>query len=791
VSGNQREEFEEAARRFREVMEEMYPGPGQAQARLAQIEAHEALGTFGAESRGPGAQQDEVKVNTNGPVPVPGSLRELSRLFSRVRAEFDRAGKEAGQRPVTNRQIGQLAYLSSTRHAIPGRPNAPLTRVPADGHLSVALKGWAESVADVSQLVVPAPALAFHIVKGLGGTQRDARTAYELAERARAERARAEREERRAARNADPAPPEPPADGMRAVVQAVLAQLLPPSKPGRLGKLPAAVELALCEAITAFGTENGKASLTWPLLDPDGFLADPEIAAILARALTGGYLAGAPALGRAWARAFLDGTRSTELTADAELLLGYLWQQARRLRPLTDLAESRRVQVPGVPGAVPAGAPQGMPHNPPPRITEKELRRRLSFARELVADYDRMTACDMDRTARNLPPRLRSFLIDQTQLVAGASRGFVGRESVLAQMDAFIESDEGGYCFIRAAPGVGKTALLAHLVADHPDYARHFNVRSGGVFTAGQFLNNVCAQLIGAYRLDPGLFPRSGGASTDLLGQLLEQSAAKARGDKLVVVIDGLDEAVSEARKPGTNPLGLPRSLPEGCRFIVTVRDGTQGWEPDLDPGCAARHLYLDADSDENMEDARAYVRSRLASPAIARYLLMHKMAGEEFTEELVARSQGSFLYLRYVLDQYDWGGELVSRELTGLPAGLGPYYEDLYERMRAGTPQRQWEKVRLPVLIQLAIAEQPLTLDELTAGAGQRTTAPVMSAIGQWREFLVETSTWRNDRRVTAYRLFHESFRKFLKERHKGAAMMAELERMLREDMQLRASLR
>ena len=57
---------------------------------------------------------------------------------------------------------------------------------------------------------------------------------------------------------------------------------------------------------------DGKPSLTWPLLDPDGFLADPEIAAILTRALTGGYLEGAPVLGRAWARAFLDGTRADE-----------------------------------------------------------------------------------------------------------------------------------------------------------------------------------------------------------------------------------------------------------------------------------------------------------------------------------------------------------------------------------------------------------------------------------------------------------------------------------------------
>lgn len=720
---------------------------------------------------------------------MPESLRELSALFLRVRAEFDNKGKEAGQAPVTNRQIGQLAYRSSGRHSIPGRPRSPLARVPSDSHISGVLKGWTSvaSVANVADLVIPGSALAFHIVKGLSSSQGDALLAYELAERARAER-----DERRAVGVVDPSPPGPqPADQLHAVVEAILAHLVPASRPGPRGKLPLAVELALCRAIVAFGERDGKASLTWPLLDPHGFLTDQEIAAILAQALTGGYLEGAPVLGRAWARAFLDGTRAGELTADAENLLGYLWEQARQLRPLADLAGSRQAQAPAAPEVPAAAAHRGAPRELLPPITEKELRRQLSLARGLVADLDRVAANDIRRSGRNLPSALRFFLNDQTRLVAGASRGFVGRESVLAEVKAFIEGDEDGYCFILAKLGVGKTALLAHLVADQPDYARHFNVLSEGVRTAEQFLNNVCVQLIGAYRLDPGLFPKSGDASTDLLGRLLEKSTAKARGERVVVVIDALDEAMTGARLPGVNPLTLPRSLPEGCRFIVTVRDGTDGWEPALADGCAARHLCIDASSGENMDDARAYVRSRLASPGIARYLRKQKLAGEEFTDEVAARSEGYFVYLRHVLDQYDAGGDLASRELAELPAGLMPYYDDQYERMRAGTPQRQWEKIRLPVLIQLAIAEQPLTLYQLVAGAGQRDAVPVQSAIEQWRQFLVETDASWNGRRVTAYRLFHESFREFLTKKHEHATEVADVQRALREDWERQAQVR
>ena len=43
-------EFEEAAELLQQVMGELYPEPGDVQARLAEMEAHEALGSFGTRS---------------------------------------------------------------------------------------------------------------------------------------------------------------------------------------------------------------------------------------------------------------------------------------------------------------------------------------------------------------------------------------------------------------------------------------------------------------------------------------------------------------------------------------------------------------------------------------------------------------------------------------------------------------------------------------------------------------------------------------------------------------------
>lgn len=94
-------------------------------------------------------------------------------------------------------------------------------------------------------------------------------------------------------------------------------------------------------------------------------------------------------------------------------------------------------------------------------------------------------------------------------------------------------------------------------------------------------------------------------------------------------------------------------------------------------------------------------------------------------------------------------------------------------------------------MLIQLANADQPLTLFQLASGAGRHEAAPVAGAIEQWRPFLIQTSTSWNGHQVPAYRLFHESFREFLRNKHEHAAEVAEVERQLREDLERQARAR
>ena len=594
------------------------------------------------------------------------------------------------------------------------------------------------------------PELVYDLVRMLGGTHKRGLYAQGLVEQIRAS-AKPQRE---------PAAGRP----LGGVVEAVLACL--PCAATRAGqdKLRLAVEVALGRAIAQYATANGKTSLAGPLLWPRGFLAQPGTAEILAATLAGRDSADAGALGHAWAQALLAGTRVRDMTEDARDLLGYLASERVRLIPLHDLT-----QAPG-PGVLMPG-PDDEPARQPGRATVPDLVRAADKTRAELADVTRLINAGTSIAVRDLPPLVRVHLYDQTALMAASTRDFTGRQFVFDQLTDFIEQDQSGYCFVQAHPGVGKTALLSSFIAANPHYARHFNVLTDGVITPAAFLKNICAQLIGGYGLPYDEIPDRAAYDNAFLVELLDRAAHAAPGKRVIVAVDALDEALTRGRLPGVNPLYLPRALPDGCRLIVTVRKDTHSWQPQLDPGCLRKNVIINEDEDDNMDDVRAYIRSRAGHPGIIAYLGSRRIGVEDFAGALAAKSQGNFMYLRHILPQYEKGGALTDGELAELPEGLIEYYVDQYERLRGDADEETWRRLPLPVLTALAKARRPVTAAEIAVEAGVRPAARVRPVIREWLQFLVEVPVTRNGQPRTGYRIFHASFQEFLRKKTKEDA--------------------
>ena len=196
----------------------------------------------------------------------------------------------------------------------------------------------------------------------------------------------------------------------------------------------------------------------------------------------------------------------------------------------------------------------------------------------------------IDRAPASLSRNIRSR--EFRTLIDERTRSFVGRDFVFEAIDQAIADPEfpSGYIIIQGEPGIGKTALIGQLVKQR-DYVHHFNIGPAGIRSAGDFLANVCAQLIVRYGLDHLVLPPKATEDSGFLMQMLAEAAEKAEGEPVVVLVDALDEAESTALPPDENRLLLPPALPPGVYFVVTTRElhdrrlsADQIWPPDLPP---------------------------------------------------------------------------------------------------------------------------------------------------------------------------------------------------------------
>jgi hypothetical protein len=303
---------------------------------------------------------------------------------------------------------------------------------------------------------------------------------------------------------------------------------------------------------------------------------------------------------------------------------------------------------------------------------------------------------------------------------------FVGREWLLAEIDAFLRDHDRGYFILEAAAGLGKTTFLAWLTQER-GYIHHFvDSGSGEGRRVNRSLLSLAAQLVLAYQLNPykaeGVLPPMA-ARPDFLLKLLKQAADQRQpGEKIVLVVDGLDEADTPLNQ---NVLGLPGDLPEGVFFIVSQRPVPVTLY--VDTTTTERHLCcLTADSNDNRKDMSLFLKQASTWPGIAQPLRQSGYTAEQFTTTLQEKSRGVWVYLHHIVDEIE-KGKRSPLDLNTLPDGIWHYYTEFWERWRTKKRNKQevrrkWYKVYLPLLTTLAVAQEAVTAEHLAEWAKVKT---------------------------------------------------------------------
>jgi hypothetical protein len=364
--------------------------------------------------------------------------------------------------------------------------------------------------------------------------------------------------------------------------------------------------------------------------------------------------------------------------------------------------------------------------------------------KEIEAVYDlSLPAEGRTRITARLRSRLDPLLGDHAL--------FGGRQNELGEIDRHLLDHPGGYLFVTGRPGFGKTALLANWIRGRQGSAEatcyHFLTRRYDKLATESFcFLNLCQQLGSAHGLR-GALPTDPNELRSLYANLLQ--LPPANGGKLVVVLDGLDEALGWS--PGADM--FPAALPAGVFVIFSA--GSTGRElPFSKLGFVRGQL-------ETMEVGR-FDAKRVGDLLAAIPELSGLAQDEAFVANLLQVSGGDPFYLHFLVEDLQKPGVDPRASLEKQPRGLQQYFYSRWKDLiDSGVDAHLDDTLLNDMLGYFAVANGPLRRSELIE---MSPTAP-LNAITVERT-LESLARFAPGNEANGYSLGHHRFKDYVKGR-------------------------
>ena len=337
-------------------------------------------------------------------------------------------------------------------------------------------------------------------------------------------------------------------------------------------------------------------------------------------------------------------------------------------------------------------------------------------------------------------------------LIKEKIRSFCGRKFVFDAFDDFLKEYPKGYFTVIGDAGMGKSAIAAKYVYENKAIC-YFNVLQERNNSPELFLKSIRQQLTNRYQLENT-------ESDDLSALLIKASAKTSDGERLVIVVDALDEVEQE---PGAeNILYLPKTLPDKVYFLVTRRRYEHGKKRLYTEG--VEQVELDLTTDESIklsrDDIQAYIRLMLNNDpdykdGLRKWIQEKNIADETFIEQVASKSENNFMYLRYVLPGIA-KGDYKDLSLTQLPDGLQDYYQVHWGRMGMDAKPQEVKVFILFILVEIGT---PITW-KMIADIAKQEEYDVQSVLDEWVEYLKQ----QDIKGEICHSIYHASFLDFLK---------------------------
>ena len=215
-------------------------------------------------------------------------------------------------------------------------------------------------------------------------------------------------------------------------------------------------------------------------------------------------------------------------------------------------------------------------------------------------------------------------------------------------------------------------------------------------------------------------------------------------GTRVVIVIDGLDEAAEYSAERNIFKVLPNGSLPSNVRLLLSSQPG-----PHLSRAFLHRAwpCWLSQSEDASLHpgallDAEDYVRHLAEEPRVHTLLRQRDLAPDDFGKNVAEASGGNFLYLHHYADGLKDGDETLL-DMDALPQGLYGIYADSLGKIAAARQDVSWTYAYKQVLGTLAVAQAPLSSHQIGEFA-EVDPAVVGTILSQLRRFLDVAGEWR-----------------------------------------------
>ena len=349
----------------------------------------------------------------------------------------------------------------------------------------------------------------------------------------------------------------------------------------------------------------------------------------------------------------------------------------------------------------------------------------------------------------NTTPALELF----RERIEALTEIFKGRQLEKSRLRAFCLTGEGNQ-MVWGPPGIGKSALLAQVFKEirggvdadglplddtYPPILPYFIRRGTDSSTPERFLRHLCQQLDQLYGLK-GM--GMGNASAELYESLqkrLQAISEQPNPQKMVLFVDGLDEAL----RFGSTILSY---IPTARSWLSVLSASRQ--VPQVEEWYHRREKRSEFQvTPLSQNDIRA-----LLYEVVSKY---DQGLTPAYIEAIAQRSQGNPLYLKLLCDQLSAGAQTVG-DIDQLPKEMADLYKEVIKRVTNGGRNEAvtcllWLLTETKASLSVQAVSDFLDISGIAA----------QTALDDCMELLYEDPLTPD---ILDYQLFHESLREYLR---------------------------